>query len=72
MQSLATVLFGFGLVITCLAGYRVLLLGVDLLTKTRSRPQLRAADRILIGLSLLGVALLAIGALLLHGTTHAG
>jgi hypothetical protein len=71
MQSLATGLLGVGLVVTCLAGYRVLLFGVDLLTGVKHRSRMQPADVILLVIALVGVALLILGALLLHQATAA-
>lgn len=66
MHSLATGLLGIGLVITCLAGYRVLLFGVDLVTGVQHPARLRGADIIMLCLALVGVALLIVGAVMLH------
>ncbi len=66
MQSLATGLLGTGLVITCLAGFRVLLFGVDLVTGVKHRSRLQVADVIMLCLALAGLAFLIAGALLLH------
>jgi NO-binding membrane sensor protein with MHYT domain len=66
MQSVATGLLGIGLVVTCLAGFRVLLFAVDLVTGVKHRDRMQAADVILLALALAGVALLALGAVLLH------
>lgn len=71
-QSLATGLLGIGLVITCLAGFRVMLFGVDLLTGVKHRSHLQPADIILIAIALVGLVLLIIGALLFHQATQAG
>ncbi len=71
MQSLATGLLGMGLVITCLAGFRVLLFAVDLVTGVRHRSRLQPADIILFVVALAGLAFLILGALLLHQTTPA-
>jgi hypothetical protein len=71
-QSLATGLLGIGLVITCLAGFRVMLFGVDLLTGVKHRSQLQPADVILLVIALVGLVMLIAGALLLHQITPAG
>lgn len=69
MQSVATGLLGIGLVVTCLAGFRVLLFGVDIVTGVKHRDHMQAADVILLILALAGVALLILGAALLHQAT---
>lgn len=71
MQQLATGLLGIGLVITCLAGYRVLLFGVDLITGMRDWQRPKRADLILMALAIFGVACLAAGLSLLH-SVHPG
>lgn len=71
MQQLATGLLGIGLVITCLAGFRLLLFGVDLVTGMRDWQRPKLADYILVGLTVFGVACLAIGFSLLH-SAHPG
>ena len=71
-QSLATGLLGIGLVITCLAGFRVMLFGVDLLTGVKQRSRLQPADVILLVIALFGLVLLITGALLLHQVTPSG
>lgn len=68
MHSLATGILGLGLVITCMAGFRVLLFGVDLITGQRSRARLQFADILLLALSAFGLALLIAGLALLRGT----
>jgi|GEM_PF-3172055 ABC-type uncharacterized transport system permease subunit len=69
MQSVATGFLGIGLVVTCLAGFRVMLFGVDLITGVKHRASLRPADIILLAIALGGMALLLLGIALLHGGT---
>jgi hypothetical protein len=64
--SFAISLVTFGLLVTCVAGFQVLLYGVDLLRGVRARPATRPADLVLYGLSVLGVLSLVAGLLLLH------
>ena len=69
--SVATGVLGLGMVVTCLAGYRVLLFAVDLFTGVKHRSRLQPADIILLIIALGGLALLILGALLLHQATPA-
>jgi hypothetical protein len=71
MQSVATGFLGVGLVVTCLAGYRVLLFAVDLVTGVKHRSNLQPADVILLVIALAGLAFLVLGALLLHQSVPA-
>ncbi|MCL4545744.1 MAG: hypothetical protein M1118_14310 [Chloroflexi bacterium] len=65
-----TGILAFGLIITSMAGFRVLLLGVDILTGNRSHIQLQGADKLLIGLTLLGIFLLLFGLYLVKSPLH--
>lgn len=57
--------------ITCLAGFRLLLFGVDLVTGMRDWQRPKLADLILMGLTVIGVACLAAGFSILH-SVHPG
>jgi hypothetical protein len=59
-------LIAIGLVITCLAGFRIILFGVDLVAGNRPFGRIRGADMLLIGLSIFGMVCLVIGLLQLH------
>lgn len=65
-MQLGVGLLAFGLIITCVAGYRVLLYVVDLLTGNRHTPMTRPADLILYGLAVAGVLFLLAGLWLVH------
>ncbi|MCL4509294.1 MAG: hypothetical protein M1296_07190 [Chloroflexi bacterium] len=65
-----TGILAFGLIITSMAGFRVLLLGVDILTGNRPHIQLQGADKLLIGLTLLGIFLLLFGLYLVKSPLH--
>jgi hypothetical protein len=68
MQSVATGFLGIGLVVTCLAGYRVLLFAVDLVTGAKHRSTLVLADVVLMVIALCGLALLILGIVLQRGS----
>ncbi len=68
-MQLGVGLLAFGLIITCVAGYRALLYLVDLLTGNRHRPTTRPADLILYAIAVVGVLFLLAGLWLVH---HAG
>jgi uncharacterized membrane protein len=63
---MATGLLGIGLVITCLAGFRLLLLAVDLISGAREQRRIRGAELVMIALTVFGVVCLVVGLLQLH------
>lgn len=67
---MATGILALGLIITAMAGFRLLLLIVDLITGHRPQIQPQFADILLIGLTTLGILLLILGLYLVKTTVR--
>ncbi|MCL5947308.1 MAG: hypothetical protein M1298_04750 [Chloroflexi bacterium] len=67
---MGTGILALGLIITAMAGFRLMLLVVDLITGHRPHIQFQFADVMLIGLTVLGIFLLIFGLYLVKTTAR--